>query len=34
MGRKRSEIAIVPFNKNDEFAGGLLPSETLFYSHD
>lgn len=34
MGRKRSEIAIIPFSKNDELVGGLLPGEVLFYLQD
>lgn len=34
MGKRRSEISIIPFNKNDDLSGGLLPSEIQFYSHD
>lgn len=31
MGRKRSEIAIDPFNQTIDAMGGLLPIEAEFY---
>jgi hypothetical protein len=34
MGRRRSEIAIVPFNTNNDFNGGLLSAEVSFYSQE
>lgn len=34
MGRKVSEISIIPFSKYDDVMGGLLPSEAQFYSND
>lgn len=34
MGRRRSEISIIPFLQNDELHGGLLKSEAHFYAHD
>jgi hypothetical protein len=34
MGRRRSEISIIPFNQNNETMGGLLNSEAQFYAHD
>jgi hypothetical protein len=32
MGRKRSEISMMPFNQSENAMGALLPVEAQFYS--
>lgn len=34
MGRKRSEISIIPFNQTTDAMAVLLPTEAQFYLHD